>query len=1829
MNLENISDLFELKQITKFEIKKKKNYTINFNSNKNLIKKIGELITQINKNEKITFHNKKQKKNYTTNINTVFEQISKSSENLKNKKISEKKLIIKIVDIKKNTEKNLFHNFPFLNSDPKNNIKELKDLKKVIIKKICEYYSEKYLNETLKKKEEKISFKKFVNILKEDINEFSGKFHTNIFDFQKKYFGQKNLLDSFKKKISVLLNKEDNTIIGTKEILDKLKNEKKILNDFFSKIENEKDLKKKIQDLKTNLEICNNFENTSLFLKDEILKKKSFLPFEKIKEEFGKKNLKSTSSRFILDNTIIYDSEKLSLGSNFNRSFSDDKLKTSNLDNLKIFEIFENTKKELIKKNDNLSETNKIILQKNELLLKKLNSFENLNKNENNQLQNENINLFQKSKKNEKIILIKEKLKKILNSDSLNLKELKNLKSKIQKLSRKIRKFHRSKKKCKNCKKNLKNLKNAESEKKQLNKKNSKLLEELLILNSKQKKLKLQNSKTQINSEDLEKLQNEKNELEMKNKILNQKIELLGRLEAEDMFYEEDSIKFENTEKPENKQKQENNNNGENNYNFDKSKINKNKKKTKEKKDTFPMINNEYYSFGRNFKMTKTLEAVSEEERSSFHQSQESSLNYRNSYHDFLEKRKITKTKKKKNFNFCSNFKFNYNWPGIFHFIGKQEKFGRNKGMSKSKKNIFDKDKILKNILEYQMSESQLKNSKLSLPNLSFNEEKGKNKKIVETSKKQVLEEMLKKKIIRFFGKFENLENKVFLKENKMRKIKDNLENLLFFLKDKKTLEIINNEEENLLTTQNFEKSEKTLSKEEFEIKENKKSFEKDEDFDNMETIVEDKKKLKENDEILYLKEENEDLREMVMNVFERLVPMVEDQIEDIKQIIPNRDCLMEIINILENKIYENEEESNEHEENENLQASHQNEVSNLNEEISGNENNEIFESFDIEKNRHSVKNNENKEYFKKVGNHQNSESSENEELENDIEFNKNNQKNGKNLKIEEYDNLENEESGENEEDINYDVFEKNQKDDDEIKSDELFEEDDIIDNDNFLIDKEDIDDGENLMEGNLNLNEDLENNSDIYDFEEINKKKKFGNLDNREFIENMKNYKKKFPEKKEKIPKKENLINLENYQMIKKVFDNLGEKIFGLIKKNTSSLKNIEKDLKNKQIIKHNLKSAQSSINNIKELISFIHQNLQNFFTDFQKIEKTEKIQKTDKTRKRLLSFQNMCFVLNSHTNLKMDQKIKKNSENFSRNNSAPSFKIDNKKVSQFDLRKKIENFLIVNEIGIPSKLIVRAEDTEEMDLFEERGKFKERGQRLSRSFEGVNDGLEYFEKNSLNSNSENRGNEDFGENRENEDFEENRENEDFEENRVNEDFEENRGNEDFEENRGNEDFRENRENEDFRENRGNEDFGENRGNEDFEESRGNEDFEENRVNEDFVLRKIDVDDFEENRVNEDFEESEGFSGYEVNGNGEENINKENRDHFRVLDQNNVVDYDNFEEDDIDDNNYSENKKHLRKNIVNDNNNLSLNNNIINFQNFSEYLNNYINFFKHEENNFKAKTILKKLTKISKILKNEIPVKNPKITSEKKIDNLNNLLINKENSIIFLKDRISMLEQTLELRTNQLAVLKKKTSDESSPSQKQKKEKTIKTLKSKLKEYSKKLKTYKEEKKSQISQNDNLSQNLQNLITKYNTLKKEYNKTQQIIENFDEEQNQNLEMSKIIKELQQTIEEYKDEYIKLQKISSKKILKLKKIISKLKIEKKDIKNYYSDDNVRLSMKKKADFIMLENDLRQKELYIKSLQMRIRELKNFNGNFVNRSHYEVRGKKSNNVSYLD
>ena len=1629
MNIDQISNLFELNKITKFEIREKKNYSINFKSSENLIKKISELINEINKNEKIYFENKINKNFSKTEINNVFEKIKKNAlkKNESNKTI-EKKLIIKIKNFSENEKNNLlkkkklFENFPFLNSNPKKNLLELKEIKKVIEKKICEYYSEKYLKENLKD-EEKISFGKFVKILKNDLEEnFENKKEKNFFDFQKKYFGKKNILENFQNEISIILK---NPKMKITDIIKKLKNEKKILQDFFLSTENSNNLKEKINDLKkkfldekTKMEN----ENTSLILKDSIMKN-NFLPFEKIKEEFEKKNLNSNSSRFI-DNTINYDfseKEKFSLNSNFKRSLSLDKnISNFNNDNkIKIFEILENEKK------------------KNKILEEKIKIGDS------------------------KITFFTERIKNVINYDFINFEEITNLKIKIKKLSKKIRKFTRSKKTCKNCKKIQNKLQTAENAQKQLNKKNSKLLEELMILDSKQKKFKIIKRESLINAEDLAQLQIEKNDLQIKNQILSQKVEFLNKNEED--FYEEISKKSENSEKLTNN----------NNKLLKKDE----KKKIGNIKENFPMINNEYYSFGRNLKMSKTLEAVSEEERSSFHQSQESSLNYRGSYHDFLEKRKKTSKKKKSNFVFKTNFKFNYNWPGIFHFM-KQENFKQRKKsvISKSKKNIFDKDKILKNILDYQKSESQLKNSKLSLPNLSFNEEKINRNKLVKLTKKEVLETMLKKKLKKIFKKFVNLQNQIKIKENRVFVIKNNLENFYEFLKQKKNFEM------------NLEISEKTFKKN---------------------LNCEEENKIKENEEIFELKEENEDLREMVMNVFERLVPLVEDEIEDIEEVVPNRNCLMQVIDILENKVFERNVENEEDMKNEGNEENMENEEDLENkqnieneeyvDDIEFSENKENMENMENKVNEEDIEFNENNlndQFSQFSGDTENKEN--NEKVE--VEFSENSQNNKyreekKNLLIEEFDEFEkNRENSSNEENKSYKKnskikngnFKQEKKNSFENEQN-LFDEDDIIENDDFIEDS-------NLLE------QDIDDHSDIHDFEEIskNKNKKYSkDSENKEFVENLEN---------------EKLINLGNYKMIKKVFDNLGEKIFGLISKNKKSIKNIKKKISSqkKEKIQQELQNAKSSINSIKELMEFVHKNLKNFFTEFD-VESNKSLNSKNennlkKESYKKTSFENMCFLLNTHANIFTENIKDKNfiTKNLSRNNSAPGLKIEKKKINKFDMRKNIENFLIINDIGIPNKLIVRAGDTEELDLLD---KISEDD--VSKSY----------------------------------DFKNNDQNNSFSENEK-----------------------------------------DNLKNNSFSNNKKNYDDENNLENE----NNLEINSFSENENKNDEFDNNSFS------------DKKNNDEYENI-------------------NYLEKEKASEKEIT--------------FQSFYEKIKTYINFFKKTEKTKKNEKILSKLTKIIQIFEENLhhTQKKPK-KHNKKIEILKNTLINKENSIIFLKDRISMLEQTLDLRTNQLSEIKKKQNDKISENFKTKNSKTVKNLKTKLKEYTKKIKNLKEIKKNFEFENEKLQNHFSEIIKKYKYLEKEYKNLQKINENFEEEQKKNFKMSKIIKELQNTIEEYKNEYIKFQKKSHKKILKLKKNISKLKISNKEIKNYYTDDNItRLSMKKKADFILLENNLRQKDLYISNLLVRIKELKNFNQGFGNRSNYEVRvgGKKSNNVSYLD
>lgn len=122
-----------------------------------------------------------------------------------------------------------------------------------------------------------------------------------------------------------------------------------------------------------------------------------------------------------------------------------------------------------------------------------------------------------------------------------------------------------------------------------------------------------------------------------------------------------------------------------------------------------------------------------------------------------------------------------------------------------------------------------------------------------------------------------------------------------------------------------------------------------------------------------------------------------------------------------------------------------------------------------------------------------------------------------------------------------------------------------------------------------------------------------------------------------------------------------------------------------------------------------------------------------------------------------------------------------------------------------------------------------------------------------------------------------------------------------------------------------------------------------------------------------------------------------------------------------------------------------------------------------------------------------------------------------------------------------------------------------------------------------------------------------------------DEYQNksQHEDLEQIANGLMQENNELKEQINYFQEAFEEKKTNYKLKIEQLENDLIDLNKYYEQPDKRLSMKRKADFIKLENELRQKNLYIDSLLDKIKELQSLNRD--NYSNYRMRLSSKNDT----
>ena len=121
---------------------------------------------------------------------------------------------------------------------------------------------------------------------------------------------------------------------------------------------------------------------------------------------------------------------------------------------------------------------------------------------------------------------------------------------------------------------------------------------------------------------------------------------------------------------------------------------------------------------------------------------------------------------------------------------------------------------------------------------------------------------------------------------------------------------------------------------------------------------------------------------------------------------------------------------------------------------------------------------------------------------------------------------------------------------------------------------------------------------------------------------------------------------------------------------------------------------------------------------------------------------------------------------------------------------------------------------------------------------------------------------------------------------------------------------------------------------------------------------------------------------------------------------------------------------------------------------------------------------------------------------------------------------------------------------------------------------------------------------------------KKEKEEIEGIITDLIEDNNN---LKDIVADLEDTIERNKAEY--------------QARVDELENELSEVNKYYEQPKARLSFKKKADFIRLENDIRQKNIYIDSLHDKIKEMQNSEKNFLNNSSSQHKLHPEGGVSF--
>lgn len=127
------------------------------------------------------------------------------------------------------------------------------------------------------------------------------------------------------------------------------------------------------------------------------------------------------------------------------------------------------------------------------------------------------------------------------------------------------------------------------------------------------------------------------------------------------------------------------------------------------------------------------------------------------------------------------------------------------------------------------------------------------------------------------------------------------------------------------------------------------------------------------------------------------------------------------------------------------------------------------------------------------------------------------------------------------------------------------------------------------------------------------------------------------------------------------------------------------------------------------------------------------------------------------------------------------------------------------------------------------------------------------------------------------------------------------------------------------------------------------------------------------------------------------------------------------------------------------------------------------------------------------------------------------------------------------------------------------------------------------------------LAQELKAKDQQSNALEEESRKRQKkMVHKNDKKADSDLEH--VTSGLMGEVEELKEQIAFMQQSFEEKKTKYKLKIKQLETDLIDLNQYYEQPDKRLSMKRKADFIRLENELRQKNLYIDSLLEKMKDL---------------------------